>query len=205
MNVEESGREDTRARILDVVQDLMMERGFNAISYQDVADRVGIRKASIHYHFPTKADLGAVVMARYVDRLMQMARPVSELPREALGQAFEAFLSVLPMVADSPAKVCLGGVLGAEFETLAPEMQAEVRRFYNAVQDWLAALLERGRAEGAFSFAGAPHDVASAIVSMMEGALIIRRALADDAQLNAAMDAARALTRASAQPAISTR
>jgi len=49
---------DTAERILDIAQDLIQRRGFNAFSYHDIAAPMGIRKASIHYHFPSKADLG---------------------------------------------------------------------------------------------------------------------------------------------------
>ena len=55
---------DTAEQILDTMQDLIQVRGFNAVSYQDIADRIGIRKASIHYHFPTKFALGAAVIER---------------------------------------------------------------------------------------------------------------------------------------------
>ena len=63
-------------RILDVVQTLIQTRGFNAISYRDVAEAIGIRKASIHYHFPSKMDLGQAVIARYRERLEQVRQDI---------------------------------------------------------------------------------------------------------------------------------
>lgn len=50
-------KENTAQRILDTAQDLIRHRGYSAFSYADIADRVGIRKASIHYHFAAKEDL----------------------------------------------------------------------------------------------------------------------------------------------------
>src|SRR4051794_36242328 len=54
--------------ILDVAQELLQTRGYNAISYQDIADRIGIRKASIHHHFPNKSDLAQALVRRYRQR-----------------------------------------------------------------------------------------------------------------------------------------
>ena len=185
----------TADRIVDIVEDLMMLRGFNAVSYADVAKRIGIRKASIHYHFPAKADLGEAVIRRYADKMAGVTTPVADFTTAELAGAFERFLTVFVQVADSSAKVCLGGVLGAEYETLPAGMQAQVRRFYEESQNWLAALLERGRADGVFvQAAGADADeTARAIFSLLEGALIIGRALGERTQLDAALKTARAL------------
>ena len=65
---------DTADRILDIVEELIQTRGYNSFSYQDVATRIGIRTASIHYHFPAKADLGRVVIERYSAGLAELAR-----------------------------------------------------------------------------------------------------------------------------------
>lgn len=183
----------TADRIVEVVEDLMMTRGFNAISYHDVSERIGIRKASVHYHFPTKADLGEAVIKRYADKMAGATPPVDTLGEGAFRPAFETFLAVFFSVAASPAQVCLGGVLGAEFETLPDGMRREVKRFYAQSQGWLAAFLEAGRAAGAFDFRGEAEALARAVFSALEGALIIGRALGEPAQLEAAADCARGL------------
>jgi TetR/AcrR family transcriptional repressor of nem operon len=189
----DSESDGTRIRIIDLAEALLMESGFNAISYQDVADRIGIRKASIHYHFPSKADLGAAVVGRYIAKLAGAMAPVSELDASGVTQAFEGFLGVFAMVAATPRKVCLGGVLGAEFETLPENMRTEVQRFYRLAQAWLGALLERGREVGVFRFDGAAEGRARAILAMLEGSLIVERVLQEDAEVDAARAAARAL------------
>ena len=187
----DSTEDDTRTRIIDVVEALLMERGFNAVSYQDISDRIGIRKASVHYHFPTKADLGVAVIRRYVDRVDAMHVPVEMLEGPMFAVAIERFLGVFAEIGARSPKVCLGGVLGAEFETLPEPMQAEVRRFFARLHEWLGAVLERGRAKGAYAFTGEGTDMARAMVAMLEGALIIARALRDPAELTAAIGTAR--------------
>jgi TetR/AcrR family transcriptional repressor of nem operon len=183
--------EGTRARIIEVAEALLMEHGFNAISYQDISDRIGIRKASVHYHFPTKADLGVAVIRRYVDRVDAMHVPVEMLDGAMFAVAIERFLGVFAEIGARSPKVCLGGVLGAEFETLPEAMRTEVRRFFTNLREWLGAMLERGRAKGAFVFAGKGEDTARAMVAMLEGALIIGRALRDPDELTAAAGAVR--------------
>ncbi|MBL6937220.1 MAG: TetR/AcrR family transcriptional regulator [Alphaproteobacteria bacterium] len=187
----ESSEDGTRTRVLDVVEPLLMERGFNAVSYQDISDRIGIRKASVHYHFPTKADLGAAVIRRYADRVDAMHVPVEMLSGGMFAVAFERFLGVFAQIGARSPRVCLGGVLGGEFETLPEAMQVEVRRFFTNLREWLGAVLERGRAQGVFTFAGDGETAARAMVAMLEGALVIGRALRDPDELAAALGTAR--------------
>lgn len=187
----DSTEDGTRARIIDVVEALLMERGFNAISYQDISDRIGIRKASVHYHFPAKADLGVAVIRRYVDRVDAMHVPVEKLEGGMFAIALERFLGVFAELGARSPKVCLGGILGAEFETLPEAMQGEVRRFFTGLREWLGAVLDAGRAQGVFAFTGDGAQTARAMVAMLEGALIIGRALRDPDELAAAIGTAR--------------
>lgn len=189
----ESTDDGTRMRIMDVVEALLMERGFNAISYRDVSERIGIRKASVHYHFPAKADLGAAVIHRYVSRIEALLVPVESIDNAMLEPNFEGFLGVFAAIGTRSPRVCLGAILGAEFETLPEAMQAEVRRFFGNLRGWLGALLAAGRAKGVFSFAGDAAEMARAIVAMLEGALIIGRAMRDPGELEAAIGMARRL------------
>lgn len=184
--------DSTRARILELVEDLVMRRGYNAISYQDVADGIGIRKASVHYHFPNKADLGEAVIDAYLAKMQSVAAPLEDMKSTQFAAALEDFLSMFTSVAEQGDKVCLAGILGAEFETLPEPVQQKVRAFYGAGRNWLAALLAAGRDAGVFSFEGDPGDRAWSLFSMLEGALIIRRAMKDEAALDAAVSEVRA-------------
>ena len=62
-------RSNTAEEILDIAEMLIQTRGYSAFSYQDIATRLDIRKASIHYHFQTKSALGAAVVERYAARI----------------------------------------------------------------------------------------------------------------------------------------
>lgn len=181
----------TREKIIDLVEGLIMERGFNAISYQDIADRIAIRKASIHYHFPAKADLGVAVIEQYLDKLQGIAVPVADLDQRGVRQAFEVFLGMFQDVAAENGLICLAGVLGAEFETLPEVMRAAVRRFYIDASEWLACLIDHGHALGVMSPITPSATTADAIVAMLEGSLIMARVQADPNQVAAACALAR--------------
>src|SRR5215204_4399840 len=58
----------TASRILDEAERLAQTRGYNGLSYADVAAVVGTSKAALHYHFPSKADLGRALIERYTER-----------------------------------------------------------------------------------------------------------------------------------------
>ncbi|MEO0871577.1 MAG: TetR/AcrR family transcriptional regulator [Pseudomonadota bacterium] len=179
----------TADRILDVVQTLIQTRGFNAISYRDVAEAIGIRKASIHYHFPSKMDLGRAVIARYRERLEQVRENINPVAAASYVAAWKAYLAPIAGIASVPGAVCLCGALAGEFQTLSDEMQSEVRLFFEGHQSWLSALFEDGRHAGAFQFEGSPDAAARLIFSALEGGLLIHRALADETQVNSIVGA----------------
>jgi TetR/AcrR family transcriptional repressor of nem operon len=168
---------DTRTLILDAAQDLIQRLGANAMSYQHLSEAVGIRKASIHYHFPAKQDLLEALIERYhayfiglVDRILaEESDPVRMLGRYV--GLFEATLRE-----GRHDKACLCGMLGAELASLGDEAVRGLRRFYQANHERLASILQRGRDTGAFRFAGDPAALAGLVFAALEGAILVVRA-----------------------------
>jgi TetR/AcrR family transcriptional repressor of nem operon len=176
---------DTRTTLLDVAQELAQTRGLNGFSFQDLARAVGIRTASVHHHFPTKADLGRELMRRYrADfgaSLERISRRVAD-PRVRL----ERFASLFRSTLRSGNRLCLCGMLASEFATLPAPVQGEVRAFYGETEAWLAEVLARGRESGVFRFDGPPARVATTFISTLEGAMIAARTFADETRLTRA-------------------
>jgi TetR/AcrR family transcriptional regulator, transcriptional repressor for nem operon len=168
---------DTKTLILDVAQDLIQRLGVNAMSYQDISEVVGIRKASIHTHFPTKDDLVATLLDRYnayflrlVDGIIASAdSPEIKLRRYC--NLFEATLS-----SGNQDKACLCGMLGAELATLKNPLVERIRAFYRANEAQLALILNEGRERGVFQFKGDAQAMATLIFSLLEGGILIARA-----------------------------
>ncbi|OGX85766.1 hypothetical protein BEN47_14310 [Hymenobacter lapidarius] len=165
---------DTRTRILDLAEELLLERGFNAFSYQHLAKELGVKPAAIHYHYPSKDDLGTAIVTRQLRRL----RKWRDLPRVAdlsPREQFDALLAVYENHLGHDRRVCLFGALAADFRTLPVPMQAELRTFNRELTEWLAQVLAVGRATGALRYVGSPAAKAAQVLTTLSGALQVAR------------------------------
>jgi len=174
----------TATRILDVAERLVQDRGFNGFSYADIAAELHITKAALHYHFAGKADLGAALIARYASRfadaLAEVDSGIGEADDKLAGYA-DLYLRVL-----RASKMCLCGMLAAEYQTLPPPMQEAVIGFFDRNETWLEDVLGQGRQDGSLQFAGSARDTARMIVGGLEGAMLVARPYGDIARFQAA-------------------
>lgn len=175
---------DTAGQILDVAEKLVQVRGFNAFSYADVAGELGLTNAALHYHFASKADLGEALIARYAIRFIAALADIDDSladPLEKLNAYADLYASVL-----RSQRMCLCGMLAADYETLSGGMQGRVADFFEKNEQWLAKVLQQGRDDGTFSFPGAPLEEARLIVSGLEGAMLIARSIGDQGRFQSA-------------------
>ena len=138
-------------RILDVAEWLVQVRGFNGFSYADIAAELHITKAALHYHFAGKADLGTALIARYVDRF---AGSLAKVDARGGASAKLAGYTDLYLQVLRGRKMCLCGMLAAEYQTLPQPMQDAVIRFFDRNETWLQDVLEQGLQDGSLHFAG---------------------------------------------------
>jgi TetR/AcrR family transcriptional repressor of nem operon len=180
------GRDDagTAARILDVAERLVQVRGFNGFSYADIAAELQITKAALHYHFAGKADLGEALIGRYADRFMGALASLGTAGGTATAK-LDAYAGLYLQVLRNR-KMCLCGMLAAEYQTLPQPMQDAVIRFFDQNESWLGGVLEQGQADGSLQFAGPPRDTARMIVAGLEGAMLIARPYGDITRFQAA-------------------
>jgi TetR/AcrR family transcriptional repressor of nem operon len=192
---------DTVQRILEVASRLVQTRGFNGFSYAHIAAELGVTKASLHYHFPSKADLGRRLIERYersfVDALSHIE---AETPRgvERLRRYMRIYSGVL-----GNEQMCLCGMLAAEHGTLPAPMRRTLQHYFDVNEAWLAKVLERGRDEGALRFDGSPREVAALLLSSLEGAMMLARSYGDPQRFKSATE--RLLAELSARPAAAAR
>lgn len=180
----DSTQAGTAERILDIAERLVQTRGFNNFSYADVAGELGVTKASLHYHFAGKAELGHALITRYSERFSEaLDRIDQDLPsaRARLEAYAELYADVL-----RGKRMCMCGVLAAEYETLPAPMRTEVVRFFDENQRWLIDLLTAGQADHTLSFSGEAEDAAQSILSTLEGAMLVARPYGDLARFDAA-------------------
>jgi TetR/AcrR family transcriptional repressor of nem operon len=168
---------DTAQRILDVAEELVQVRGFNAFSYADVAAELGMTKAGLHYHYPGKAELGEALVDRYAARFGAALTEIQARDAPAAAK-LDAYVSLYADVL-SARRMCLCGMLAAEYQTLPEALQGAIIQFFNDNEAWLARLLKEGRADGSLKFEGSPKDTARMIISGLEDAMLVARPYGD--------------------------
>jgi TetR/AcrR family transcriptional repressor of nem operon len=174
----------TAERVLDIAERLVQVRGFSNFSYADIATELGITKASLHYHYPGKAELGQALITRYAERFNQA---LEEIDRD-IPNAHAKLVAYADLYAGvlRNERMCMCGILAAEYQTLPETMQSEVIRFFDDNQKWLAHVLKAGKADGTLAYSGRPADVAQGILSTLEGAMLVARPYGDLARFHAA-------------------
>jgi TetR/AcrR family transcriptional repressor of nem operon len=171
------GDAGTASRILDVAERLAQIRGFNGFSYADVASELAISKASLHYHFPGKAELGRALIERYAARFAEALRAIDRGGGDA-GEKLGAYARIYADVLRDR-RMCLCGMLAAEYDTLPEPMREAIIRFFDESETWLTRVLEQGARDGTLRLPGSATDAARALVSGLEGALLIARPYGD--------------------------
>jgi TetR/AcrR family transcriptional regulator, transcriptional repressor for nem operon len=174
---------ETPERILDIAQQLVQTRGYNAFSYADIAAALHVTKASLHYHFPSKASLGLSLISRYEHRFRHLLDVIARNDQPAAEQ-LKSYMSIYAgVLADH--RMCLCGMLAAEFETLPKPMQSALDHFFGMNETWLEALLRDGLTDRSLRFDEEPRALAQFIVAALEGAMMLARSHADDARFHA--------------------
>jgi len=164
---------DKASEILFVARRIMMERGYNGFSFRDVAAEVGIKSASIHYHFPTKAELAEAAARDYRE---WCSRALADLSAPDAPGLLYAYGGLFVTMLEDQGSVCLGGVLAADTTTLPPQVKAEVERFFLGHREWVSTALRTGQRQGEIRPDIDPDAFAETLVSSVEGAMMVARA-----------------------------
>lgn len=155
---------------------LLTTGGYKSFSYADIAEIVNIRKASIHHHFPSKADLVRTVVAQYCEEARsgmsaldhQLNDPLAEL------KAYIGYWS--QCIKDGSSSFCICVMLAVELPTLPVEIAAEVTGHFQDLSNWLTSLLQKGQSEGTFQLQETPALEAKALMATVHGAMLAARA-----------------------------
>lgn len=167
---------NTSDDILASARTLIMNVGYNGFSYADISEVVGIRKASIHHHFPSKVDLVRELVKRY--------REDGQASVTVLEQNVPNALDILKVYAnhwskcieDASRPYCVCALLASELPSLPPEVAAEVRAFFRFISSWLTSVMDRGAGQGALRLDSEPEVEAEAFLATVYGAMLSARA-----------------------------
>lgn len=167
-------KKNTRCAILECAEKLLQERGYHGWSYQDIATEVGIRKASIHYYFPFKEDLGRALVIAYQARLLTL---LAKIDVEAKGcvEKLHGFINFMGQVLEVPNMYCLCGMLAADFPTLDSKIQEQLLATFLLLQSWISRALEQGEREEKLRLRHGAELAAKMVLSSLEGMLLLSR------------------------------
>ena len=177
---------DTGRRALDVAERLVQTRGFNGFSYADIAEALGVTKASLHYHFPSKADLGQRLIERYEAAFLEALAGIDKAQKRA-AEKLRRYADIYAGVLRAN-RMCLCGMLASDYATLPKPMRERVRHFFDENERWLGQVLDDGRKAGQLAFKGPPVERARMIVAALEGAMMLARSYGEPARFDAAAE-----------------
>ncbi len=159
-------RTDTREAILAAARASVQRGGYSALSFRDLAADVGIKSASVHHHFPTKADLAEALLGRYSEDLSAILDPLVDA---SFDEAIAGYVALFRSFVNDANEMCLGGMMSAEVNALSAPVRAQIARFAKTNTDWLRGVLAKGHPE----LSAIQLDArASAIFAAMQGALL---------------------------------
>jgi TetR/AcrR family transcriptional repressor of nem operon len=168
---------DMKSALLAEAEALVRTVGYAAFSYADLSERVGIRKASIHHHFPTKEALGNALIDTYLERFTGELQRLSERRLDTKGKlaAYGEFFA--GGLRDGQMPLC--GALAGDAAYLPPSMQGRVERFFKVHLDWLEKELRAGLSRGDVRPDLKPDRAALLVLSALQGASLVAWALKD--------------------------
>lgn len=165
--------------IIARTNELLASGGYNGFSYADIAELVDVRKASIHHHFPTKADLvkATVVLHRDATRRgLQALAQSSHDPLERL-VAYARFWAECIQASSPP--ICICALLAAELPAVPAEVAEEVKGHFKDLHAWVTSTMEEGASRGSMQLTDTPSAEASAFIASIHGAMLAARAAGD--------------------------
>ncbi len=189
---------ETQTAVLDVAQEFLQTRGYNAFSFRDLADRVRIKTASVHYYFPTKVELCRALIARDRQRVAEALAATDAAGLDPAGK-LERYIGVFRATLADGNRMCLCGMLASDYATLDPEIVRDLRLSFGEHQTWLAAVLADGRSNGSLHFDGSEVDEAWSLLAALEGAILLARTYEEPARFETT--ARRLLAKYRANPA----
>ena len=165
---------DTREKIMTAARLTVQDRGYNGLSFRELAKEVGIKSASIYHYFPTKCELGSALAARYTFDFLEY---LDGLLADGLDQKayIQKYTDVFGRTVQNDNRMCLGGMMAAEFKELPEAVRIEVVKFGEANVDWLVKVLSPGQPGGG----DAVKRRALAIYAAVQGAQLIARSRGD--------------------------
>jgi len=169
----------TAELILRCARSSIIAGGYNGFSYADIAAAVGIRKASVHHHFPTKIDLVRTLVKQYREEaetgIAEIERHVAD-PLDQL-RSYTGYWE--SCIGNPESSYCICALLATQIPVLPDEIVFEVRAYFRSLSAWLTSVLERGARQGSITVTDDARSEAEVLMAAVHGAMLSARAYGD--------------------------
>lgn len=167
---------DTKSEIIQIADELIRTKGYNAFSYTDISERLKIKNASVHYHFPSKSDLGVAVIKKTIIAFENVTDSWSTLD---IKTQFVKFVTMHDKT-QREHWVCLMGALSSSVDTLSDDMRIELKKMANIIIAYLTDILSKGKEQHVFSFTEDAKTKAYLIQSSLLASLLLDKVMEND-------------------------
>jgi TetR/AcrR family transcriptional regulator, transcriptional repressor for nem operon len=177
--------EDTKKRILDAAHEAVVEKGFGATSIDELLAATGVSKSGFFYHFSDKTELARALIERYIEEDERVYDSIFARARDLVDDPLQVFLLALRLLAEAMADLPQGhpGCLVAlscyherQFDRSVRDLNRAGalmwRRRFRAMYDEIAATYPPGTPVDG-------DDFADMISTVLEGAIVMSKALED--------------------------
>ncbi len=165
-------RSETKDRIAELAAELVQQVGYPSLSYQQISSQLGMKNAAVHYHFPSKEDLGLDVVRRDHEAFARFDKTYQE--------KLDAFLNNYQQYLENGNRICMIGASASDYRQLPDSIRQEAAAYLTEVTEWFTRLLEAGKADGVFQFKGSAAGKAAVLASALAGALQHARLIGND-------------------------
>ena len=179
----------TASKLIEEASKLITNVGYNGFSYADLSERLGIRKSSIHHHFPSKVDLVVAVVEQQRETIRTQLEALEQGHPDAIGQLLAYVDYWKRCIEDESASFCLAGVLAAELPGLPPEVGVSVQGHFNDLGNWIERVLTLGLEQGEIELELEPKTSSQFFQTAVYGAMVMARAYGDPSKFTFIVDA----------------
>lgn len=174
VSISDNKEKTTVEKLSELSREYILKNGYHGFSYQDLANELGIKKASIHYYFPSKEDLGKDFIVNYQKRTERIFDKFEKQKLNPKEKIF-SYMKNLEYFIDTEGIICPCGVLSAEINTLPEKVKEQLNIFFEYKEKWLEKTIQEGINEGYFKKDINPKDITLLFFSSVQGAIQLAR------------------------------
>lgn len=176
---------DTKTQALELAKTYLQTLGFNGFSFQTIADALGIKKASLHYYFASKEEMGLALIKDYEEGYKTWVERVSPLSsKEKLAKMVKGFMKLT----EKNHMICPLGVFSSDYHTVTAKIKKKSRDFHRVQREWLIKTLNQGKKEGSIKKSLNSEVIADWIMATLQGGVQVARLRGEKESLKKMLD-----------------